>query len=192
MPKPSRDLTSKERKDRLAANIAADSFIMALKCFHCTQTGVPCQADLRTGRCVECARLGQSCNKQVTRIAYEKIRRSREKVTKELEETEAAEDDLTRKLLELRVRVRRLRKQLNVREEKESQAQDCEAESIAEAVRCEEELLMHPMQSFPLDSATFEPYLVDGLPTMSPQAWESPERVLCSIGESVEGRCFQI
>jgi hypothetical protein len=156
MPKSSRDLSSKERKERLAANIAANGIIMGPRCFHCQRVGVPCQIDLRSGRCVECARLGQSCNQQVTRIEYDKIRQSREKATAELEAAESAEEKMMRKLLEHRGRVRRLRRQLRAKEEKEVEAQVLEAESIAETVQLEEQFLSHPIDSTSLDCLPLE------------------------------------
>lgn len=180
MPKSSRDLSSKERKDKLAANIAANGVIMPLKCFHCTQASVLCLTDLRTGRCVECARLGQSCNWQTTRIEYENFRRSRDKVAKELELAEAAEDNLTRRLLEHRARVRRLRQQLRIKDEKESEAQDLEAESIAEATRLEKEFLVDFVEPFPVDLPPFDSYSVESQFMMSSEVWSSLDEVPCS------------
>jgi len=62
MPKSTKDLTSKERKEILSNNIAADGFIMPTRCYHCEQAGAVCKVDLRSGRCAECARHGQACN----------------------------------------------------------------------------------------------------------------------------------
>lgn len=175
MPKSTSDISWKERKQRLSHNISADGFTMPTKCFHCTSAGVPCVMDLRTGRCAECARHGQSCNSQVTRIEYEKIRKSREKIAAQLEAAEEEEDELTRKLLEHRSRVRRLRKQLRMKEQKEAQAQDAEASSIAEAERLEAELLSASSEPIPAGLESFEPYPFDGRLLMSPEQWSTLE-----------------
>lgn len=158
MPKSSHDLSSKERKDRLAANISANGIIMGPRCFHCQRAGVPCKVDLRSGRCVECARLGQSCNQQATRIEYDKIHQSREKAAAGLEAAESAEENIMRKLLEHRSRVRRLRRQLRAKEGKEVEAQDLEAKSIAETVQLEEQFFSYSndpssLVCFPLERA---------------------------------------
>lgn len=133
--------------------------------------------DLRTGRCAECARHGQSCNSQVTRIEYEKIRKSREKIAAQLEAAEEEEDELTRKLLEHRSRVRRLRKQLRMKEQKEAQAQEAEASSIAEAERLEEELLAASLEPISADLTSFDPYPMDGRLLLSPEQWSNLEGV---------------
>jgi hypothetical protein len=177
MPKSTSDLSWKERKQRLANNISADGFAMPTKCFHCTAAKVPCVMDLRTGRCAECARHGQACNSQVTRIEYEKIRKSREKIAEQLEAAEEEEDELTKKLLEHRSRVRRLRKQLRMKEQKESQAQDLEASSIAEAERLEAEFLAVSSEPISADLASFDPYPMDGRLLMSPEQWSNLEGV---------------
>lgn len=175
MPKSTSDISWKERKQRLANNISADGFIMPTKCFHCAAANVACVMDLRTGRCAECARHGQSCNSQVTRIEYEKIRKSREKIAAQLEAAEEEEDELTRKLLEHRSRVRRLRKQLRMKEQKEAQAQDAEAASVAEAQRLEEEFLSVSAEPIPAGLESFEPYPFDGRPMMTPEQWSALE-----------------
>lgn len=167
MPKSSRDLTSKERKDKLAASIAANGFVVLTKCYHCTQANVLCQVDLRSGRCVECARLGQSCNRQTTRINFENIRRRREKIARELDDAEAVEDDLTRKLLGHRARVRRLRHQLRTKEELESQAQDCEADSISKTICLEEEFRDSLAGTTPFDPQLFEEAPIDDTTCLS-------------------------
>jgi hypothetical protein len=166
MPKSSRDLTSKERKEKLAASIVANGIMLPTKCYHCTQAGVLCCTDLRSGRCAECARLGQSCNRQNTRIEYERICLNRRKVAKELEEAEAAEDDLTRKLLEHRARIRRLRKKLRTQDEKESQAQDIEATSITKAVY-EETLLIDRTDPDSLDLQMLQMLFSSGVEDIS-------------------------
>lgn len=140
MVKSTPDLTSKERKQRLQRNILSDCFTMPSRCYHCVVSDSECKVDLRTGRCSECAKLGQSCNQQITRIEYEKIRKAREKVARDLEQAEEEEDELTRKLLEHRSRVRRLRKQLKMRNEQEAVAQDREVAAIAESEQLEREL----------------------------------------------------
>lgn len=177
MPKSTSDLSWKERKQRLSNNISADGFTMPTKCYHCATANVSCVMDLRTGRCAECARHGQSCNSQVTRIEYEKIRKSREKIASQLEAAEEEEDELTRKLLEHRSRVRRLRKQLQMKEQKESQAQELEASSIAEAERLEAEILSASSEPISADLATFEPFPMDGRLLMSPEQWSNLEGV---------------
>lgn len=131
--------------------------------------------DLRTGRCAECARHGQSCNSQVTRIEYEKIRKSREKLAAQLEEAEEEEDVLTRKLLEHRARIRRLRKQLRMKEQKEEQAQELEAASIKEAESLEQELFAENTAPIPLDLPSFTPYPLDGRLLMTPEQWSALE-----------------
>jgi hypothetical protein len=177
MPKSTPDLSWKERKQRLSNNISADGFTMPTKCYHCNAAGVPCVMDLRTGRCAECARHGQSCNSQVTRIEYEKIRKSREKIASQLEAAEEEEDELTRKLLEHRSRVRRLRKQLRMKEQKEAQAQEVEAASIAEAEQLEAELLAASSEPISADLATFDTFPMDGRLLMSPAQWSDLEGV---------------
>jgi hypothetical protein len=175
MPKSTPDLSSKQRKEQLSHDIAAVGFIMPTRCFHCEKAGTECKVDIRSGRCSECARHGQSCNQQVTRIEYEKIRKIREKISKELEEAEEEEDKLTRKLLEHRSRVRRLRKQLRLKEVKELQAQEREAEAIAEAEVLERELLPpDPVpEPIPLDLPSFVPSLFDDRLLMDPRSWSA-------------------
>ena len=177
MPKSTSNLSWKERKQRLSNNISADGFTMPTKCYHCATANVSCVMDLRTGRCAECARHGQSCNSQVTRIEYEKIRKSREKIASQLEAAEEEEDELTKKLLEHCSRVRRLRKQLQMKEQKEAQVQELEASSIAEAERLETELFATSSEPIPADLTTFEPYPMDGRLLLSPEQWSTLEGV---------------
>lgn len=174
MPKSTPDLSSRDRKERLAKNIASDGFTMPTKCYHCAQANTACVMDLRTGRCAECARHGQSCNSQVTRIEYEKIRRSREKLAAQLEAAEEEEDALTRKLFEHRARVRRLRKQLKMKEQKESSAQEAEALSIADSEQFEAEF-SSAVDPVPIDLPSFDPFPLDGRLLMSPAQWSALE-----------------
>lgn len=172
MPKSSKDKTHKERKEFLAANILSDGFEMPTKCYHCVAANKACVVDIRSGRCAECAGHGQSCNLQVTRVEYEKIRKVREKVAKELEEAEEAEDALTQKLLEHRARVRRLRKSLRMKEKAEVVAQDKEVASIAEAKRLEAELSLLASDPLPFELPPNDTFPFDGRLWMSPQAWD--------------------
>ena len=154
---------------------------MPTRCHHCSSVDKECKVDLRTGRCSECARLGQSCNQQVTRIEYEKIRATRLKIARQLEEAEEEEDAMTRKLLEHRARVRRLRKQLRMKEEKEAVAQDREAASIAEAERAERELQDLFAKPIPLDLPFCEPVSFDGRLWKSPSEWSALDGVPFSV-----------
>ncbi|KAM0705465.1 hypothetical protein Q7P35_006824 [Cladosporium inversicolor] len=162
MPKSTSDISWKERKQRLANNISADRFTMLTKCFHYTSANVPCVMDLRTGRYAECARHGQSCNSQVTRIEYEKIRKSREKIAAQLEAAEEEEDELTRKLLKHRSR-------------------EAEASSIAEAERLEEELLAASLEPISADLTSFDPYPIDSRLLLLPEQWSNLKGVLFPV-----------
>lgn len=170
MPKSSRDLTSRERKHNLARDIAADGFIVPTKCFHCFKANKECKVDLRSGRCSECAHHGQSCNLQVTRIEYERIRKERLKVASKLEEAEQEEDAMTEKLLEQRRKIRRLRKQLHIRESHEYEARGKEEASIDDAERVEAAFLsVEPMTS--MDSQSITPAPMDDQLLISPAYW---------------------
>lgn len=188
MPKSTSDLSSKERKQRLSKHISSDGFMMPTRCYHCVQANVPCVMDLRTGRCAECARHGQSCNSQVTRIEYEKIRKSREKISAQLEEAEEEEDALTRKLLEHRARVRRLRKQLRMKEQKETEAQELEVASIQDADDLEQSLFSLNSEPIPMDMLSYDRFPMDGRLLMSPEQWSALEGVSFPfLGSTQEG-----
>jgi hypothetical protein len=113
----------------------------------------------------------------VTRIEYEKIRKSRKKIASQLEAAKEEEDELTRKLLEHRSRVRRLRKQLRMKEQKEAQAQEVEAASIAEAEQLEAELLAASSEPISADLATFDTFPIDGRLLVSLAQWSNLEGV---------------
>lgn len=133
--------------------------------------------DLRTGHCAECARHGHSCNSRVTRVEYEKIRRSREELAHQLEEAEEEEDALTQKLLEHRARVRRLRKQLKMKEQEKSAAQELKAASITDAVQLEREFLSESAEPIPAELLSFDPFPMDGRLLMSPEQWSALDGV---------------
>lgn len=170
MPKSSRDLTWRERNEKLASNIAADGFIMPTRCYHCTKANKECKVDLRSGRCSECALNAQSCNLQITRIEYERIRKEQLNVAKELDEAEEEEDAITEKLLAHRRKIRCLRKQLRMKESKEQKAQDKEEASIAEAAQLEQELASDPSEPIPLDLPSFDVMPMEGRLLLSPHA----------------------
>lgn len=184
MPKTSRDRTQKARRKNLSSQIAHDGFAMPTKCYHCEKSHSECKFDLRTSRCSECARLGQSCNFQVTRIEYEKIVKQREKIARELEEAEDAEEVLNQqrvildqKLAEHRARTRRLRKQLRLKEVKEAEAQNREFESIAADEQAERELLRDICNPIFSDLPSGESPTADGQLRMTPREWASHDEV---------------
>ena len=108
----------------------------------------------------------------MTRIEYERIRKERLKVAKKLEEAEEEEDAITEKLLEHRRKIRRLRKQLRMKESHEHKAREKEEASIADAERVEEEfLLVDPVDPIPMDLPSFTPTPLDGRLLMSPAGW---------------------
>ena len=115
----------------------------------------------------------------------------RAKIAKQLEEAEEEEDAMTRKLLEHRARVRRLRKQLRMKELKEVRAQDAEAASIQEADRLERELFADNADPIPLELPANNRLPMDGRLWMSPSDWAAWDgqswNSLGSCGETVEG-----
>ncbi|KAM0708541.1 hypothetical protein Q7P35_005193 [Cladosporium inversicolor] len=129
------------------------------------QTDLPCQQNVFTALRLTC---------RVSWISgLVAAQNAPDTIAAQLEAAEEEEDELTRKLLEHRSRVRRLRKQLRMKEQKEAQAQEAEASSIAKAERLEEELLAASLEPILADLTSFDPYPMDGRLLLSPEQWSN-------------------
>lgn len=137
----------------------------------CSQAGVPCVMNLQKGRCSECARHGHTCNSQVIWIEHEEVRKSRGNLAAQLEEAEEEVDALAQKSTEHRARIRSLRKQLIVKDQKGTVAQDLEVAYVADAGRLEREMFAGNAKPIPTDLSSFDPYSVDGGLHQSPKHW---------------------
>jgi hypothetical protein len=64
-----------------------------------------------------------------------------------------------------------------MKEQKEAQAQDLEASSIAEVEQLEAEFLAATSEPLPADLTSFDPFPMDGRLLMSPEQWSNLEGV---------------
>ena len=107
-PKPPKSsLTSLERRKQLSAAISEFGTTMPTPCDACIQNqekdgGLDCKIDLRSGRCSRCSRWNRKCSLIVTRHEWDRMKRERQKLSRQIADANRALEELLRKRVELR------------------------------------------------------------------------------------------
>lgn len=125
---------SHQRRHRLARIIRENGIEMPSPCKKCinARTKEKCVVDLSSGRCAPCVAKGRKCDLVVTRLEFDKLRKSKEKLRRQIEESRKERASLWSKILEVEARNMRLEKQLEKAEVQESDAVEREMASIEE------------------------------------------------------------
>ena len=144
---------------------------MVTKCSTCVKHKRVCKVGVRSGRCSECQRRGQSCDVRVTQSEFHRLLGEKEKLRKQIKESQEAQDAAMRiqeKALEdlrvARAREERLRKQMDLLDSRAETAVAVEERNIEELERNETDATME----FPTEPDGFGLHL-------SPSTWSAFE-----------------
>jgi len=99
---------------------------MVRKCSYCRENKLSCRVHIRSGRCSQCVRRNSSdCDVRVTEEEWERLRKERRRLTAAVEEAREASNKALAKEM-------RLRKELDLLEEREAEAIAVEERDILE------------------------------------------------------------
>ena len=166
-PKPPKSsLTSLERRKQLSAAISEFGTTMPTPCDACIRNqekdgGLDCKIDLRSGRCSRCSRWNRKCSLIVTRHEWDRMKRERQKLSRQIADADRALEELLRKRVELR-------RQWETLEEEAGEAVIREQENIEELERLEAAARVEPEVELDLSSDAF---IGQGVLQMPPSDW---------------------
>ena len=166
-PKPPKSsLSSLERRKQLSAAISEFGTKMPTPCDACVRNqekdgGLDCKIDLRSGRCSRCSRWNRKCSLIVTRHEWDRIKRERQKLSRQIADADRALEELLRKRVELR-------RQWDTLEEEAGEAVIREQENIEELERLEAAARVEPEVELDLSSDAF---IGQGVLQMPPSDW---------------------
>jgi hypothetical protein len=149
LPKQKRSNKTKEnstvRRHGLLEFTEAFGTAMVTKCSTCVEKKRVCKVGVRSGRCSECQRRGQSCDVRVTQSEFRRLLSEKEKLRKQIKESQEAQEAAMRiqeKALEdmrvARAREERLRKQMDLLDTRADTAVAVEQRNIEELEREED------------------------------------------------------
>src|SRR5436190_20559679 len=174
---PKSQANSSARRRALAAKILKFGRVMPSPCSACRRSKTVCCVDRSSGRCAECIAKQRKCDLivldsecwsscllvlRVLTSTGKKIDSERERIAKEIRETEEARQQLEESLLASSSKISRLRKQLDFVDDREHSLISRELSSIEEVERLEAEP----------SAATLSPFSDPSL--LSPAPW-SPD-----------------
>jgi hypothetical protein len=138
--KPKKKSTA--RRHSLLEFTEAFGTAMVTKCSTCVAKKRVCKVSVRSGRCSECQRRGQACDVRVTQSEFHRLLGEKEKLRKQIKESQEAQDAAVRiqeKALEdlrvARAREERLRKQMDLLDSRAETAVAVEQKNIEELER---------------------------------------------------------
>jgi len=151
---PKSQANSSARRRALAAKILKFGRVMPSPCSACRRSKTVCRVDRSSGRCAECIAKQRKCDLivsdsecwssrllvlRVLTFTGKKIDSERERIAKEIRETEEARQQLEESLLASSSKISRLRKQLDFVDDRERSLISRELSSIEEVERLEAE-----------------------------------------------------
>lgn len=158
---------SHQRRLRLAKVIKENGVRMPTPCKSCkvARSERECVVDVKSGRCAPCVGKGKTCDLTVTRAEFDKLRKSKEKLRRQIEASRKERAALWSKILEVEARNLRLEKQLEKAENQEGDAVERELASIEELEREEAGPVADPVVEFPSS------FVGQDVLQMSPSDW---------------------
>src|SRR5689334_6171227 len=95
LPKQKRSKTKENstvRRHGLLEFTEAFGTAMVTKCSTCVEKKRVCKVSVRSGRCSECQRRGQSCDVRVTQSEFHRLLSEKEKLRKQIKESQEAQE----------------------------------------------------------------------------------------------------
>lgn len=207
---PRRPDSSSDRLEEVNRAITRFRNRMPTPCSRCRRSGERCLVDVRSGRCKKCNDDKKKCDLRVSFKEFERLARVRQELS---DKVDSAEDELEKaeaeavaaheRVLAMRAKARRLRKQLRYSEKEEDESYQRELASIEEVERMESGegppvpetppaasldalLASGEVLDFPLDEGVdtsalhFPPSAWAQLTGFSPSSWAFPEVEGCN------------
>ena len=132
MPAVRTTSNSTTRRLDLADIIDAFGDTMVRKCSNCAKHNRLCKVHLGSGKCNHCNRKNIDCDVKVTQSEFRRLTEEKQKLRRQIDEALSAQAEALEMLRTARAREERLRKQMNLTDQRAAEAIAVESRALEE------------------------------------------------------------